>query len=211
MRTFIITFLLSTLLLIGCESSSDFSTDPLNLSKETYDQGTISDNSEYILIPLPLRSPLWQDSVLTMSQVIDGTIGGRMIMNKYYISSDGDSICIEADLRIPAGAFPGIETITMTVDSYYAAIHFQPQMVFEDTLRLFQSFKGMNLTNFNTGTIDFVFISNDGSIELVKKNGVQIVKPQGIVRVMNAKLPHFSRYGWVRKSFGALLRNHYVD
>jgi hypothetical protein len=85
------------------------------------------------------------------------------------------------------------------VDKKYAQVHFYPSMVFDDTLKLFQSFEGIHLENYQTGTIDFVYINDDGSTELIKKNGVQIIVPQGIVRALNAKLIHFSRFGWVRK------------
>jgi hypothetical protein len=180
----------------GCDINSDLSINNFEGNLHS----SFSKVTEYELIPLPNKSPLWMDSVFTMSKEIDGTIGGRMIMNKYYIAEDGDSVIIKADLRIPAGAFQGTETITMTVDDEHAAIHFYPEMVFEDTLKLFHSFEGLNLENLPTGTIDFVFIRDDGSIELIKKNGIQIVVPQGILRVQNAKLLHFSRYGWIRKS-----------
>ena len=106
---------------------------------------------------------------------------------------------MEADLRIPPGAFKGTETITMTVDDEFAAFHFYPAMTFMDTLHFFQKFEGLHLENFSTGTIDFVFISDDGQIELIKENGIQVIVPQGIVRVQNALLRHFSRYGWIRK------------
>ena len=180
----------------GCDDNSDLSIN----NSESDLHSSFSKVTEYELIPLPNRSPLWMDSVFTMSKVIDGTVGGRMIMDKYYISESGDSVIIKGDLRIPAGAFQGTETITMTVDDEHAAIHFYPEMVFDDTLKLFQSFEGLNLENYPTGTFDFVFIADDGSIELLKKNGVQVVVPQGIVRVQNAMLVHFSRYGWIRKS-----------
>lgn len=192
----ILTILLVTIvLLFGCDTSSDLS---INSSEDNFSKSSIS-LTPYGLIPLPNKSPLWADSLFTMSQVIDGSVGGRMIMEKYYIAEDGDSVIIKADLRIPPAAFQGIETISMTVDKKYAAVHFSPKMVFADTLKLFQSFEGLHLENYPTGTLDFVFISDGGSIELIKKNGVQVVVPQGIVRVQNAKLLHFSRYGWVRK------------
>jgi len=126
----------------------------------------------------------------------------RMILEKYYISDLGDSVIMEVDLRIPAGAFQGTKTITMLVDDEYAAVHFSPEMTFDISLRLFQQFEGLDLEQYPTGTIDFVYIDNNGSIQTVKKNGVQVVVPQGIVRVQNAKLLHFSRYGWIRK-FGS--------
>lgn len=180
----------------GCDTSSDLSVNNF----ENNLPSSISKVTDYELIPLPNKSPLWTDSVFTMSKEIDGAVGGRIIMDKFYISDTGDSVIIKADLRLPAGAFQGTENITMTVDDEVAAIHFYPEMVFAETLKFFQSFEGLNLENYSTGTLDFVFIADDGSIELIKKNGVQVVVPQGIVRVQNAKLLHFSRYGWIRKS-----------
>ena len=192
MKTIPAILIFITVLLFGCDTSPDLSVnnsednDPTSLYKTE--------------IPLPNKSPLWEDSVLTMSQEIDGSVGGRMIMEKYYIAENGDSVLIKADLTIPKDAFQATVTFTMTVDKEDAAIHFYPTMAFAETLKLFQSFEGLNLENYQTGTIDFVFIADDGSIELVKKNGTQVIIPQGILRVQNAKLIHFSRYGWVRKS-----------
>jgi hypothetical protein len=194
MKTILIIFL-AILFLAGCETSSDEIVNaPGNnsLTSET-------EIFDYELIQLPKKSVMWIDSVLSLSNEIDGSIGGRMVMEKYFLSEDGDSIVVEADLRIPAGAFQGTKTITITVDAEYAAIKFYPEMIFDDTLILFQSFKGLNLENYQTGTIDYVYVADDGSIETVKKNGVQVIVPQRIMKVQNAKLLHFSRYGWIRK------------
>lgn len=180
----------------GCEPSNDQVVNvPDNISSSAL---FLNVNCE--LVPLPQKSPLWNDSILTMSKEIDGSVGGKMLMQKYYIADTGDSIFIKADLTIPAGAFNGTKIISMTVDSEYAVIHFSPEMVFADTLRLFQAFEGLRLEEYPTGTIDFVYVSSNGTVELIKKNGIQIVVPQGIVRVQNAKLLHFSRYGWIRKT-----------
>jgi hypothetical protein len=193
--------LLIVVFILGCEETSNI-IDPVNTSvSANYNKIT---DFDYELIPLPPKSPLWIDSIFTISQMIDGNVGGRIIMEKYYIAANGDSINIFADLQIPAGAFTGTENISITVDSEYAAIHFFPSMVFADTLRLFQSFRGLDLSNYSNATLDFVFIDNEGNIELIKKNGCQINIPQGFVRVQNAKLLHFSRYGWVRNPVGPI-------
>jgi hypothetical protein len=191
MKTILTVLMAAIVFLFGCDTSSDLTVNPAEDNSNT---------QVFKLIPLPKKSALWMDSVFTISQLIDGSVGGRIIMANYYISETGDSVEFEVDLRIPAGAFQGSETITITVDSDSAAVHFYPEMVFSEELRLFQSFEGLNLEYMQTGTIDFVYMCNDGSIELIKKNGTQIVVPQGIVRVQNAKLLHFSRYGWIRKS-----------
>lgn len=195
MKTLSATLIITLVLLLGCDSTSDFS-----LNNPENDPSQLSEDIPlFEKIALPNKSPLWRDSVLTMSQTIDGSIGGRIIMDNYYIAENGDSVIVKVDLRIPADAFQGTETITIIVDQIDAAVHFYPEMVFADTLRLFQSFEGLNLNNYTTGTIDFVYIRDDGSVELIKKNGLQIILPQGILRVQNAKLLHFSRYGWIRK------------
>jgi len=195
MKTILAILMVTLILLLGCDTSPDLLVNNL---ENDFSKSSIS-VTRYVQIPLPNKSPLWADSIFTMSQIIDGSVGGRMIMQKYYISDAGDSVIINSDLRIPEGAFQGTETITMTVDDEFASIHFYPSMVFDDTLRLFQSFEGLNLENYPTGTLDFVFVDDGGGIELIKKNGLQVVVPQGIVRVQNAKLIHFSKYGWVRK------------
>ena len=190
MKTVISILLFSFFWILGCDSSPDLSVN----SEENNSTGSTT----FEKIKLPSPSALWKDSLITMSQTIDGSVGGRLILDKYYMSENGDSILVKVDLRIPAGAFQGIKVITITVDQTDAAVHFYPAMVFADTLRLFQSFEGLNLDGYSTGTIDFVYIRDDGTAELLKKNGTQIILPQGIMRVQNAKLIHFSRYGWVR-------------
>ena len=191
MKTISAIIMAALVLLIGCDTASDLAVNNFSQLSE--------DVSSFEKITLPNKLPLWQDSVLTICQTIDGSVGGRLIMDNYYIAENGDSVIVKVDLRIPAGAFQGTETITITVDQIDAAVHFYPEMVFADTLRLYQSFEGINLYNYTTGTIDFVFIREDGSVELIKKNGLQVILPQGILRVQNAKLLHFSRYGWIRK------------
>lgn len=195
MKTLLWGALLFLVFILGCEDTSNIVDPSFNPVPGNHHKVTIFD---YELIPLPPKSPLWSDSVFTVSQIIDGSVGGRIIMEKYYIAENGDSIALFADLRIPEGAFSGIENISLTVDNEFALIHFLPSMAFADTLRLFQSFKGLDLSNYANGTLDFVFIDDDGNIELIKKNGVQVNVPQGFVRVQNAKLLHFSRYGWIR-------------
>ena len=195
MKTIPTLIMVSLLLLLGCDNSPDLSVNYSGSSS----QASVSKITDYELIPLPPKSQLWQDSVFTMSKVINGSVGGRMILEKYYMSAEGDSVIIGLDLRIPPNAFQGIKTITVVMDDEYCAFHFYPQMVFDDTLKLFQYFQGLHLDEYPTGTFDFVYLSDDGSVELIKKNGLQVVVPQGILRVQNAKLLHFSRYGWVRK------------
>jgi hypothetical protein len=193
--------LLILVFILGCEDTSNI-VDPINTSRSA-NYNKITDFA-YELIPLPPKSPLWVDSIFTISQEINGDVGGRMIMEKYYISLEGDSVIIEVDLKIPVGAFQGTKTIKMTIDDNFAIIHFYPAMVFQDTLKLTQRFEGLDLTNFVKGKLNFVFLHDDGSIEIIQSDGLKINKDRGIVKVNNARLLHFSRYGWIRNPVGPI-------
>ncbi len=123
MKTILAILMVTLILLLGCDTSPDLLVNNL---ENDFSKSSIS-LTRYVQIPLPNKSPLWADSIFTMSQIIDGSVGGRMIMQKYYISDAGDSVIINSDLRIPAGAFQGTETITMTVDDEFACNTFLSQ------------------------------------------------------------------------------------
>jgi len=195
MKTILTVLMATIVLLIGCDTSTDLTVNPAENNSDTQ----VSDSMDYELMPLPKKSALWMDSVYTFSQVIDGSVGGRMILENYYISDDGDSVSFKGDLTIPKGAFQGVKTIIMSVDNNYAFIHFYPEMLFEKELKFSQSFKGLNLENYESGKIDFCFLGADGTIEIIKRDGVEIKLREGEVKVSKAKLHHFSKYGWVRK------------
>jgi len=200
----IITFLSILLLpLIGCSDYTEFPVEPTSNNKVLEKQSVLSETPDcrtpkYELIPLPPRAPEWQGITLSANAIIFGKLGGEIVLDKFYIADDGRIINILASLKIPPGAFKGARKITIKVDDEFAALHFYPSMTFEKPLMLTQSFTGLNLSDYRTGTIDFSFIGDDGSVECIRKNAVQVIVPQGFVRVLNARLSHFSRYGWTR-------------
>lgn len=200
----IITFISLLLLpLIGCSDYTEFPVEPTSNNKVLEKQSVFSETPDfrtldYELIPIPPKSPEWQGITLSTNEIIFGKLGGEIVLDKFYRADDGKIINILASLTIPPGAFKGARKITIEVDDEFAALHFYPPMTFEKPLMLTQSFTGLDLRNHHTGTIDFSYIGDDGSFECIRKNGVQMIVPQGLVRVLNARLSHFSRYGWTR-------------
>jgi len=193
MRNVIISLLfLTAIFIVSCDKTENI------LNQQESNTSIFKQVASDVLITLPERSSLYQDSVYTVSKEINGETGGLIEYHNYYISVDGDSIVFDINLTVPKNAYTGSETITVTLDNMYAAVQFNPSMVFLKPLSLFQSFQGLNLEGIGTGAIDFVYVNDSNVIETVIKNGVQVIAPRGIVRVMNARLDHFSKYGWVR-------------
>ena len=200
MKFSVITIILAGLFFIGCENTTNMITEPNDLQKEALVSGEhISTLPYYDIIPLPERSPIYLDSVFTISLPIVGEIGGRLVLDKFYVSAEGKIVTMLADLTIPPNAFSGVRTITLTVDKNFAAVQCKPRMVFNKPLILVQTFTGLDLNQFNSGTIDFNFINKNGTLENVERTALTVIKPLGIVTVLNAKINHFSKYGWVRK------------
>jgi hypothetical protein len=191
----------------GCQDTANI-TDPIHnanliqLNKKSYRV-----DYSYNLIQLPAKSPEWQDSVFTVNKEINGEEGGNITLWKYYITENGWPLFIYATLDIPEGAFQGIQTITMTLDDEFATVHFFPdsQGKWDKPFILNQYFQGIDLIglfdkymNLRVEDMDFVYICENGEIEVVRKSGFSFNSQLGLIKVVDASLEHFSRYGWIR-------------
>ena len=198
MKTFL-SALFIILMMIGCQDTSNI-IDPIDnpYSDRLNKKPT---HEEYELIPLPTKAPEWQGVTLSVSKEINGSTGGQVQMFNYYITASGLPFFISIRLDIPKNAFTGTQTITMILDDEYAYIHFYPEMEFNKDLILNQYFQGIDLIQF-TGNyqqdMDFVYIDDDGELELIEKNSVTLNNIVGLVKIQGARIPHFSRFGWIR-------------
>ncbi len=136
----------------------------------------------------------------SVTQTIDGSQGGTIAFTKTNVGSNGVQV-VNVNLVFAPGAFEGQQDITVTADFNDASFSFYPHMVFDNNSKvtLNANYTGVDLTNLDLSDlpkIDFYYIGDDGSKELIKNNGTKIDLSSGSIGVKNAKLPHFSRYGW---------------
>jgi len=203
MKFFSSLLIAAVLFLAGCDTGFD----PVSVTQKTELQkppalslGSGNSIINYDIIPLPARSPIFLDSVFTISKTIVGELGGQIILDRLYISDRGKLVTMLVNLIIPPNAFPGQRRITLTIDRNFSVVHCLPAMEFNFPLTLVQTFTGLDLQDYQAEDIDFVYIKKNGLIEEVERTSITVVKSLGILTVLNAKLNHFSRYGWVRKS-----------
>ncbi|HEY7751414.1 MAG TPA: hypothetical protein VH917_03910 [Ignavibacteriaceae bacterium] len=203
MKYFISLFVTSLLFIYSCDSNVDPQyKEPTNKITEgnTNAGGSVSSIINYDIIPLPERSPIYLDSVFSVTKSIIGEIGGHIALDRTYISNRGRLVTMLVNLTIPPNAFSGQRNITLTIDRDYAAVHCLPGMQFNLPLNLVQTFTGLDIQDYETEDIDFVYIRKNGTLEEVDRTAIVVNKLLGIVTVLDAKLNHFSRYGWVRKN-----------
>ena len=185
MKILLTALLLSALFLLGC---ADTPISPIE-----------NDNHSYQLLKLPKKSGMYVEAIFSKTETIDGEVGGNVRINESYVAQDGHTVLIDVKLRVKKNSYVGIVDIALTVDDEFAAVSFSPAMIFDIPVELDLRFEGLDLEELNltTGDYDFVFIDDDGNVELIGYNAIHVNEAQGKVWVTKAELPHFSRYGFV--------------
>ncbi len=187
MKKLVILSLLSFLVFLGCNQDSEV-TSPVNNST----------NQQLKLISLPTPSGgLSVETLFTEVKEINGDNGGYFIATYSYQGGPFGEVNCLSYLRFLPGAFTGDEDITQTLDSETAAMTFGPSKQFNMPIKLTLKFVGLDLSNVNPATLDFVYIALDGTLQNCEYDSIQMNAASGFIIVRNANLNHFSRYGFV--------------
>ena len=137
-----------------------------------------------------------------ITKTIDGLLGGQILFDTSFVDIEGDSVAIHTSLTFEPNSFVGIKDITLRPDPETGSIRFFPEMKFNIPAKLDLQFSGINLSRlgFDSNTkVDFVYISDDGVIQYILKNECKIKWRTQELYVKKALLPHFSRYGFIKK------------
>jgi hypothetical protein len=138
-----------------------------------------------------------------ISQIIDGSQGGSIIFDTVYVDNSGKTLAVNLSLTFDKNSFTGNITITIIPNLIDASVQLYPAMIFSKPAKLNLSYSGIDLSllGFDENSIvDFVYKSDDGSVQYILNNECKAKWNTQTLYVKNAKLPHFSRYCFVRKS-----------
>lgn len=180
-----ITFL--SIVLTGCSNDSIINSDP------------IPEQSSYQIIKLPMSTGMHVNNIYSDSKTIDGSAGGALSLSGSYSGGPFGTVSVTSTLEFQAGSFNGIKTITMTADDQYCASTFLPGMSFAKAGIYNITYTGVDLSGINPSTVSFVYLKQDGTLEYPVHEGITVESAIGKISVKNAKLNHFSRYGFVNK------------
>ena len=182
---YIISLLLVTLLfLLGCDQVTEINAP----------EGQILNKQ---LIALPNPTGLVVEDLHTEYKDINGYYGGWFSEAFSYQGGMTGTVNINSTLHFFANSFTGTKTITQTFNTETTAITFGPSMQFNIPVDYTLTITGVDLTGVNPATLDFVYIDANGNMYYVNKDYVIMDLSTGMLKVKNAKLNHFSRYGFV--------------
>ncbi|MHB8578418.1 MAG: hypothetical protein ACYDA4_00945 [Ignavibacteriaceae bacterium] len=155
-----------------------------------------SNTSSKTAIMLPSNISETIQSNYFVSQVINGNNGGSIELHDVYLGKNGN-VTFDGKLSVPAGAFSGSKNINMQIGNF-AGIDFSPSMVFNIPLSLTLKITGLDLQGVDPNSLNFYYLAPDGSTQLVQSDSIIVDVQSGTLEVINARLPHFSRYTWAK-------------
>ena len=175
--------LLTLLFLLGCDQVTEINAPQERIINKQ-------------LIKLPEMVGLGVESQ-TYTQDINGTNWSEFQRTFCYQNSSGGTVYQFGDLDFFPGAFTGTKNISMTFNTDGAAMEFGPSMQFQARVDYTYKITGLDLTGVNPATLEFVYIDANGNMYAVDYDYVTMDAATGMLKVVNAVLPHFSRYGFV--------------
>jgi hypothetical protein len=137
---------------------------------------------------------------LTISREIDGKSGGFLFVGDILAAQNGNMGSIYAACYFPSGSFSGKKIITMTVDDSTLTGTFSPHMIFDKPVSFSVLFTGVDLSRYYQSQFSFVYYGADGIKHSIPSSFIYFDKVKGVLGILNAQLPHFSRYGFIRKA-----------
>ena len=136
----------------------------------------------------------------TKTLTIDGSRGASI----NFVYQFADKSVVEATLFIERGSYYGYKTFSITFDAGAKTVNLNPHgSIFRIPLHLTLRYKYLNrmdpMFSFYAGNPSFYYLPDDGSAPVkVVYDRVTIEKNSGSLFVFNARLPHFSRFGFCR-------------
>jgi hypothetical protein len=180
MKNFLSTITVIFIFSFGCTDQLSVNS-PVENSTKKVKWLTVSDNTG-----------LSVEGLKTWSKTINGYYGGLFKGTKCLSTN----VSAYVEMWVPAGAFSGTKTISATLNSETLYADFAPTpMTFNTPIYYTVEYFGVNLEGINPEDVDFYYI--DGSGNMVRAEYSAIYVEDGWLCVVDAKIPHFSRYGFV--------------
>jgi hypothetical protein len=180
------------LFVIGCSEQMSINS-PVNTSM-----------SEPEWLQLPEQAGLGVEKIFTISKTINGARATTWSWSAKYTATTG-TVSISSVMVFPANSFSGSKTITQSHDDATCSTTFGPATTFLIPLTFTITYTGINLTNYDPADIAFAYLNADGRVQFAVNSGITVDKVKKILKVTNAKVPHFSRYGFIRKSTAVVM------
>jgi hypothetical protein len=178
------------LLVVGC-------TDNSNLMSPIDNAGNNSDilsNPNWITLPQSTETALKKD--VAVSKIIYGWEESYLEINTRYQSRHG-RISIYANAEFQKDSFRGQRYVSMSVNDQFGTTDFSPSGLWLKPVIFNLRITGLDLHDVDPSHVSFVYMAPNGTYREVQYDSIYVNTRWGILQVVNAKLSHFSRWGFI--------------
>jgi len=184
-----ILFILTVFAFVGCEKNgNDQIVSPQGNSLGTAIQ------PNWIVLPAPSGSALRKD--VSVSKLINGTDESLVEINTGYAGGPFGWVSITANARFQRNSFTGQKLVTMSINDQFGTSSFSPSGTFTKPVIYNLTIMGVDLSKVNPKKVIFAYQADDGTYYIAKYQSIYVEKQSGKLQVINAELPHFSRYAF---------------
>ncbi len=179
------------LFVIGCTDESNM-VSPVNNSINTDEQVS---NPNWITLPSSDDLALKKD--ISVGKTIYGDQESLLEINTGYAGGPFGWISITANARFQRYSFTGSRYVSMSVNDQFGTASFSPSGTWAKPVIYNLTIMGVDLSNVDPSNVSFVYMSPDGKYYKAKYQSIYVEKQSGKLQIINAQLPHFSRWGFI--------------
>jgi len=184
-RSLVVAALLAGFFFFGCSKDNSI-VDPVSQNV----------NSKISWLKLPAAQGVTTEAQLTANFDVNGVTGGY---NTFSSQFPGSSVAVSATYSFPENCFPGQMIITAVFDEATAAADYYPSpFTFDNPITANITYSGLDLSNVDVSLISFVYLPPNSAVaEPIEYEQLIVDQATGVIQVVNAKIHHFSRYGFI--------------
>ena len=190
MKKYISIIVLLSLFVIGCSEQSSVLA-PVN------DVNSNVTSTEPNWIALPINNSMSVNADVSVSRLLYGNQESLLEINTGYAGGTFGWVSITANARFQRYSFTGSRYTTMSVNDKFGTATFSPSGTFTKPVIYNLTIMGVDLSKVDPAKVSFVYLSPDGKYYKPVYDKIYVEKQSGKMQIINAKLPHFSRYGFI--------------
>jgi hypothetical protein len=180
-----------SMLVLGCGADKPVAPgadDGLSLGTEV--------QPEWIVLPPPSNPGLAKTT--TVSKLIYGTDESLIEINTGYAGGPFGWVSITSNARFQRNSFVGQRYVSMAVNDQYGSADFSPSGTWLKPVIYNITIQGVDLTGVVPSKVKFVYMAPDGKLYPAVYKSLFVELQSGKLQVIDAQLPHFSRYAFGR-------------
>lgn len=179
----IISVILTGMIFFGCSKDNSL-TNPGGQEAKTFK-----------LISLPSSGGLGTEAQVSLNFDVDGQAGLYKTFDLQFPESES---AVTGSYLFPQNVFTGQKNINVVFSNNFATADYSPSpFQFDAPIIANLTYSGIDLSSVTPEDIEFAYLPTDNTIESVVYDAVEVDKAAGTIKVINARIYHFSRYGFV--------------